>query len=111
MFCEVKRDDPRVVSALDYASRHWTLDENPGLGQGSLYFYMNTMARALSAAAMDAIPRHDGGAAIQWRGEVTARILALQKEDGSWSNEDGRWWESDPSLTTSYALLALCYAR
>ena len=111
VFCEIKRDDPRVASALDYASRYWTLDENPGLGQGSLYFYINTMARALSAARMDSIPRHGGGGAIQWRNEVTARIVSLQKEDGSWSNEDNRWWESDPSLTTSYALLALFYAK
>jgi squalene-hopene/tetraprenyl-beta-curcumene cyclase len=111
IFCEVKRDDPRVVSTVDYAAKHWTLEENPGLDQGSLYFYMNVMGRALSTANMDAIPRKDGGAAIQWRAELAARLKALQKEDGSWSNTDSRWWESDPSLVTSYALLALEYAR
>ena len=68
------------------------------------------MARALSAAALDSIPRHDGGAAIEWKRELAERLAALQKEDGSWSNSDSRYWESDPSLVTSYALLALHYA-
>jgi len=110
IFCEVKRDDPRIVSVVDYASRHWTLDENPGLDQGSLYFYFNVMSRSLAAANMDAIPRKDGGAPIAWGEELVKRLTTLQKEDGSWSNTDNRWWESDPSLVTSYALLALQFA-
>ena len=109
IFCEVKRDDPRVVSAVDYASRHWTLDENPGLGLGSLFFYMNVMSRALTAAQMDAVPRKDAEP-VAWKQELAARLSALQKEDGSWSNTDNRWWESDPSLVTSYALIALQFA-
>jgi len=110
IFCDLPRDDPRVVSVLDYVSKNWTLEENPGMGQGSLYFYMNVMGRALGAANMDAIPRKDGGGAVKWREDLAARLAALQKEDGSWSNTDGRWWESDPSLVTSYALLALLFA-
>ena len=110
VFCDLPREDPRVVSVLDYVSKHWTLEENPGMGQGSLYFYMNVMGRALSAAGMDAIPRKDGGDAVKWREDLVARLAALQKEDGSWSNTDNRWWESDPSLVTSYALLALLFA-
>ena len=110
IFCDVKRDDPRVVSVLDYVSKHWTLEENPGLGLGSLFFYMNAMSRALSASGMDAIPRKDGEESIKWREELAARLKALQKEDGSWANTDNRWWESDPSLVTSYAVLALQFA-
>jgi hypothetical protein len=29
------------------------------------------------------------------------------KRDGSWSNANGRWWEKEPALVTSYALLSL----
>ena len=110
IFCELPRDDPRVVSVLDYVSKNWTLDENPGMGQGSLYFYMNVLGRALTASEMDAIPRKDGGGAVNWREDLAGRLAALQKEDGSWANTDNRWWESDPSLVTSYAVLALLFA-
>jgi squalene-hopene/tetraprenyl-beta-curcumene cyclase len=38
------------------------------------------------------------------------RILSLQQADGSWANANNRFWENDPVLATSYALLALEYA-
>ena len=42
-----------------------------------------------------------------WRKKLVNRLASLQNEDGSWINENGRWWERDPALVTSYALLAL----
>ncbi len=35
------------------------------------------------------------------------RLINLQHPDGSWSNENNRWWEKDPNLVTSYAVMAL----
>ena len=47
------------------------------------------------------------GQKINWRKELGLRLINLQRQDGSWSNENGRWWEKDPSLVTSYAVLSL----
>jgi squalene-hopene/tetraprenyl-beta-curcumene cyclase len=44
---------------------------------------------------------------VNWRDELTKKLLSLQKPDGSWSNETGRWMEKDPVLVTSYVVLAL----
>jgi hypothetical protein len=33
--------------------------------------------------------------------------INLQKADGSWANENGRWFEKDPAMATAYALIAL----
>ena len=33
--------------------------------------------------------------------------LNLQRADGSWANDNGRWWERDPNLVTAYAVIAL----
>ena len=33
-----------------------------------------------------------------------------KKPDGSWVNDNNRWWENDPVLATSYAMLALEFA-
>lgn len=101
------KSDPRVRSAVEYCARHWTLEENPGQGQQGLYFYFNVMARALSAAGLDAVPREQRPDAIRWREELAARVIELQRPDGSWQNDNNRWWENDPVLATSYTLLAL----
>lgn len=110
IYADVTRADPRVVSAVNFASRHWTLEENPGMGLQGLYFYYNVMGRALATAQIDAIPRAQGGDAIAWRDELVRKLVALQRPDGSWGNANNRFWENDPVLATSYALLALEYA-
>lgn len=111
IYADVTRADPRVVSAVDYASRHWTLDENPGMGAQGLYFYYNVMTRSLATAGINALPRKQGGGAeIAWRNEAIRKIVSLQQPDGKWINDNNRFWENDPVLATAYSLLALEYA-
>jgi len=109
MHTQLTRNDPRVISALDYCTKHWTLDENPGQGGQGLYFYYNILTRALSAAQVDAIPQ-EGGGSLAWREALIRKVIGLQRPDGSWINENNRWWENDPVLVTSYSLLALEFA-
>lgn len=73
---------------------------------------MNVLAKALSAYGQDIIPLSDGHTSINWRADLGRRLLDLQKRDtrtghGHWTNESDRFWESDPVLVTSYAILAL----
>lgn len=111
VYANVTRNDPRVVSAVDFAARHWTLDENPGMGQQGLYFYYNVMSRALDTARLQTITRTgDNATAVPWREQVVRKIISLQRSDGSWANANNRYWENDPVLATAYALLALEYA-
>ena len=105
---KVDKGDPRVRAAFEYASRFWTVDENPGQGQQGLFFYYNIMSRALTAAGSDTLAKDTGD--IRWREEMIKKVLTLQKPDGSWVNDNNRWWENDPVLATSYALLALEFA-
>ena len=100
------RGDPRVRSALEYCSRYWTLDENPGMGNQGLYYYYDILARALSAAGVDSIVQPDGRR-IDWKAALSAKLISLQREDGSWVNDNNRFWEGDPVLATSFAVLAL----
>jgi len=110
IYADVTRGDPRVVSAVKFAARHWTLEENPGMGAQGLYFYYNVMSRALATAGIDTLPAPAGGAPIAWRDELIRKLVALQQPDGSWGNSNNRFWENDPVLATSYCLLALEYA-
>ena len=63
-------------------------------------------AKQAAQAVIDFIKTKDGKL-IDGRKDITEKLLSLQKGDGSWSNTEGRWMESDPVLTTSYILMAL----
>lgn len=113
-------DDPRMKDALAWLSKNYTLDVNPGFPTSKdplapyqgLFYYYNTMGKALTAAGVDAITTPDGKA-HDWRGELAGRVVSLQsKADGSWVNQNApRWWEGNPVLATSYALLTLGSTR
>ena len=109
IYAEVDAKDPRVQSAKDWAARHWSLAENPGMGQEGLYYFFNVLAKSLKAAGDDTLARPDGSV-VSWREEVVRQLVALQKPDGFWVNENNRWWEADPNLVTAYTILALAAA-
>ena len=48
IYAGLKPDDPRVKAATDYIAKHYTLEENPGMGQAGLFYYYQTFAKALS---------------------------------------------------------------
>ncbi len=106
IYARLSRDDPRVLAAYDWARRHWSVTENPGLGQQGLYYYYLVMARALNAYGVEEVVDAEG-LAHDWRAELTAQLLKVQRADGSWVNENGRWMEQVPDLVTAYAVLAI----
>ena len=109
VYCRLPPHDPRVRSALDWASRHWTLEENPGMGEQGLYFFYDIVGRALSASGFEAVPRAEGGA-IEWRPALLRKLLCLQRADGSFVNRNGRYWENDPVLATGYSAVTAAFA-
>jgi squalene-hopene/tetraprenyl-beta-curcumene cyclase len=109
IYARLQPDDPRVVAAWGWVSRNWSVTENPGLGQQGLYYYYLTMARALHTLGTDEVAEPDGKA-HDWRVELTQQLLRVQRADGSWFNENGRWMEQIPDLVTAYAVLAIEHA-
>jgi len=106
IYAQVDAQDVRVESARDWASRHWTLDENPGMGQEGLYYFFNVLSKSLAATDEETLTSPDGST-IAWREDLARKLIALQNPDGFWVNENNRWWEGDPNLVTAYTLLAL----
>lgn len=109
IYADVDAQDARVLAAKDWASRHWSLDENPGMGAEGLYYFFNVLTKTLAAAGEATLTLPDGRT-VAWREEVARKLIALQKPDGFWVNENNRWWEADPNLVTAYTLLALSAA-
>ena len=106
IYADLQHDDPRVQAAFDWLRNNYTLDENPGMGAQGLYYYLHLMTKALAIYGVDQLPVADGRA-VDWRREVALKLINLQKADGSWANDNGRWWEKDPALVTSYSLMSL----
>ncbi len=106
LYAGLSPDDVRVRAAFDWIRRHWTFDENPGVGQQGLYYYYHTMARALRAAQQPVI-RDADDTPHNWRQEMIDAIVARQRDDGRWVNQAERWLEGEPVLATIYSVLAL----
>lgn len=111
VYADVSPADPRALSAFQWAARHWSLDENPGMGSRGLYFFYYVISKALTAHNRNLVPLPDGSF-LDWRRAIAERIVSLQRIDpaqgqGYWENESGEFWECDTVLTTAYSVLAL----
>ena len=127
LFAGVPPDDARVKAAVHWISKHWTLDRNPGFetnpdaakaGQQGYFYYVYTMSRALAtyekATSKPLAVKDEAGNSHDWRKEMAAKLVGLQKSGGFWVNETAeRWDEGNPVLATTYVLqaLAICQGR
>ena len=58
---------------------------------------------ALMAFNGDPMDRYRGNC----QHDLALKLMQQQQPDGSWVNDNARWWEKEPALVTSYALLSL----
>jgi len=103
--CAVSKDDPKVTMALDWVSKNYSVVEHPKFGQNAIFYYYQTMARALEATGVDVIKVD--GVDRDWRFDLAKELLKRQKKDGSWVNDNPKYMEGVPVLCTSYALNAM----
>lgn len=111
LYAGVSKDDPRVKAAVDWVRRHYTLEENPGMGKAGLYYYYQTFGKAMKAWGEDSF-QDAKGTGHDWRKELFQTLKSKQQADGSWQNAgDVAFGEGDKNLATAFALLSLSYAR
>jgi len=119
LFAGLAKDDERVQAAWKWLRENYTLDVNPGFEASSnpadayqgLFYYFYTMAKALDLYGEERIVDAQG-TSHAWRAQLAGRVVAMQRQDGSWRNENSsRWLEGMPLLATSYAMVTLSHAR
>jgi squalene-hopene/tetraprenyl-beta-curcumene cyclase len=118
---DLKKDDPRVVAAMEWASKNYQFSANPGMPVGpdkngkersvqGLYYYLGAMAKTYDLMDVTAIATSSGKQA-DWRADLFQAIKTKAKpgEKGVFWINDGneRWGEGFPHLTTCYMLKAL----
>ena len=84
------------------------------MGPQGYFYYLHLMTKALTAARVDTLEttsatgsKTSAPVTVDWRAEVASRLLTLQQPDGSWTNQNPRWWETDRNLVTAYVVLTL----
>ncbi|GJM24209.1 MAG: hypothetical protein DHS20C16_06240 [Phycisphaerae bacterium] len=110
LYAQVGKDDVRVKRAIQWIRNNYTLSQNPNMPEAQskqgLYYFFHTFARALDAWGEDVIV-DKASVRHEWRADLCRELLKLQRKDGSWVNEEDRWFESNPNLVTAYSVLAL----
>ena len=114
IYCGVGKGDERYQKALDWISKNYTVDANPGmpsqLAERGLYYYYHTMAKTLDVMGQSEFT-DAAGKKHDWRADILGALARRQKPDGSWVNANDRWMEGDPNLDAGYALMALAHCK
>jgi len=121
VYLSMKPEHQVHLRAMAAIRRDFALDHNPDLtkrygpagfngGSQGLYYYYLVLAKTLAASGSPQLDLADGRR-VDWVRSLSSCLLKEQRRDGAWVNDDGRWWEDDATIVTSYALLALRSCR
>ncbi len=105
LYAGVGPEDFRVKAATKFLKKNYSVTNNPGMGPAGLFYYLQTMSKALAMVGAETFESDSG--ARSWRSDILEQLQKTQKVDGSWTNPEPRWMEGDPNLVTGYALLTL----
>ncbi len=105
-WANVKKTDDRVQAVLKWVRNNYTVDENPGLGQKTLYYYYMVFAKALQAVGESVIV-DARGVRHNWREELGRKLLSLQNPDGYWVNTDRAEMQDNKVLVTAFTMMAI----
>jgi squalene-hopene/tetraprenyl-beta-curcumene cyclase len=105
-YANLKRDDPQVQAVLKWIRDNYTVDENPGLGQKTVYYYYMVFAKALRALG-DPIITDASGRQHNWREELGTKLLLLQHKDGYWVNTVPDEMQDNKVVVTAFTMAAI----
>jgi squalene-hopene/tetraprenyl-beta-curcumene cyclase len=106
MYANVKKDDARVKGVSKWIRDNYSLDENPGMGQKTVYYYYLVFAKALQAMG-DATITDSRGRTHNWREELGRKLLSLQHPEGYWVNTDRAEMQDNKVLVTAFTMAAI----
>jgi squalene-hopene/tetraprenyl-beta-curcumene cyclase len=106
-WARVKKDDARVKAVNKWISDNYTVDENPGMGQKTVYYYYMVFAKALQAMG-NATITDSRGRTHNWREDLGRKLLSLQNAEGYWVNDkDSAEMQNNKVLVTAFTMQAI----
>jgi squalene-hopene/tetraprenyl-beta-curcumene cyclase len=106
VWANVKKDDERVQAVAKWIRNNYTVDENPGMGQKTVYYYYMVFAKALQALGEPTIV-DSRGRSHNWREELGRKLLSLQHPEGYWVNTVPDEMQDNKVLVTSFTMTAV----
>jgi squalene-hopene/tetraprenyl-beta-curcumene cyclase len=106
MWSNVKKDDDRVKAVSKWIRETYTVDENPGMGQKTVYYYYMVFAKALQSLGQPTIV-DARGRNHNWREELGRKLLSLQHPEGYWVNEVKDEMQDNKVLVTAFTMSAV----
>ena len=100
------RDDKRVRAALGWIERNYDFNTHPNMGTTAYFYYLQTAASALEAYGNPYL-KGEGGKQRNWGADLVSKFVYLQQNDGSWVNENRRYWEGNKLLVTARAIISM----
>ena len=91
LYAGVSKDDPRVKAAVDWIRRHYTLDENPGMGPGRAVLLLPHLRQGDGRPGRAASPprgKHD------WRKELFEALKKRQRPTAAGSTPIAPSWRT-----------------
>ena len=105
-WANVKKTDDRVQAVQKWIRDNYSVDENPGLGQKTVYYYYMVFAKALQAMG-DPVIVDAKGRRHNWREELGRKLLSLQHTEGYWVNTDKAEMQDNKVLVTTFTMMAI----
>jgi squalene-hopene/tetraprenyl-beta-curcumene cyclase len=105
-WANLKKTDDRVKAVSKWIADNYTVDENPGMGQKTVYYYYMVFAKALSALS-DPVIVDARGRRHNWREELGRKLLSLQHAEGYWVNTVPDEMQDNKVLVTSFTMSAV----
>ncbi len=102
----VKKTDPRVQAVMKWVKDNYTVDENPGIGQKTIYYYYMVFAKALQAIG-DPVIVDSKGRRHNWREDLGRKLIALQHPEGYWVNPVKDELQDNKVLVTTFTMMAI----
>ncbi len=105
-WANVKKSDERVQAVLKWIRDNYTVDENPGIGQKTVYYYYMVFAKALQAVDEPVIVDARGQRHV-WRDDLGRKLVSLQSREGYWVNTDRAEMQDNKVLVTAFTMMAI----
>jgi squalene-hopene/tetraprenyl-beta-curcumene cyclase len=105
-WANVKKNDERVQAVAKWIRDNYTVDENPGMGQKTVYYYYMVFAKALQALGENTII-DARGRSHNWREELGRKLLTLQNPEGYWVNSVPDEMQDNKVLVTAFTMTAI----
>jgi squalene-hopene/tetraprenyl-beta-curcumene cyclase len=105
-YANLTRSDPQVQAVMKWIRDNYTVDENPGLGQKTVYYYYMVFAKALKAVG-DTTITDAQGRQHNWRDELGKKLISLQHADGYWVNTVPDEMQDNKVVVTAFTMSAI----